>query len=126
MKRVPDLAMLTAGTPCPECGLNTLEFTLRCDLEYHGCIYTAHCRSCRLDLEIVASDGEPDPSHLSEAIEPCEECGGREWRASLHCEVATRTCIYRLECAGCHRDSRTNPPDDSSGGRDAGGRQLGA
>lgn len=101
MDRATDFAQLAAGTPCPDCGVNALEFVLRCDLEYHACLYTAHCRSCGMSFEIVTGTGEPDPLQLAAAVDPCEKCGSRERLASLHCEVATRTCVYTLRCPDC-------------------------
>ena len=101
MDRLTYLTSLTRQTPCPECGRKRLEFLLRCDLEYGACLTTAHCRECDMSFEIVATPGNPDPAALKGAVDPCPRCDGRERRASLHCELETRACVYTLECATC-------------------------
>ncbi|MGH7162608.1 MAG: hypothetical protein ACREID_03915 [Planctomycetota bacterium] len=101
MDRVTLLTSLTRQTACPDCGAKRLEFLLRCDLEYGGCLYTAHCRACGMNFEIAAGSGEPAAEDLRGVAAPCPQCGETDRTATLHCELETRACVYTLACARC-------------------------
>jgi len=98
-----NLSVLAARTPCPSCLDRTLEFVLHCDLAYGSCLYTARCGACGRSFEIVVGEEEPDGDSLREVVAPCPGCGARERRASLHCELRARSCVYKLCCASCGR-----------------------
>jgi len=101
MDRIGDLTMLASKTPCPDCGRLKLDFSLRCDLSYGACLYSASCPACGAAFEIVTADAAPDDATLADRVAPCEKCGGTMRTASLHCEISTRSCVYTLECASC-------------------------
>jgi hypothetical protein len=101
MDRIGDLTTLARKTPCPGCGNPKLDFTLRCDLSYGGCLYTANCTSCGASLEIVTSESVPDGKVLTNAVAPCAKCGDTSRIATLQCEISSRSCVYTLECATC-------------------------
>ncbi len=99
------LKTLARETPCPGCGAQRLEFLLRCDLDYGACLYTAHCRACEKTFEIVAGGARrPSEEILSEAVEPCAQCGSTERVMHMHCELETRSCVLTLECPACGTD----------------------
>ena len=101
MDRIGDLTTLARKTPCPECGDLNLDFSLRCDLSYGACLYSAKCSSCGAILEIVTAEATPEDSTLIGSVAPCKKCGGTTRKASLHCEISSRSCVYKLECATC-------------------------
>jgi transcription elongation factor Elf1 len=103
MDRIGDLTTLARKTPCPECGNPNLDFTLRCDLSYGACLYSANCTSCGASLEIVTGESAPDGKVLTDSVAPCPKCGDTSRIATLHCEISSRSCVYTLECATCTR-----------------------
>jgi hypothetical protein len=101
MSRIRDIATLASKTPCPGCGSLKLDFALRCDLNFGACLYSANCASCGATFEIVTAEAAPDEAALTRTVLPCAKCGGTLRTASLHCEIASRSCVYTLECATC-------------------------
>jgi hypothetical protein len=99
--RIGDLTTLARRTPCPNCGTSKLDFTLRCDLSYGACLYSASCESCGAHFEIITAESAPDVAELTDTVAPCGTCGGTMRTASLHCEISSRSCVYRLECSTC-------------------------
>jgi transcription elongation factor Elf1 len=95
------LAELAQKTPCPSCGQRRLEVLLRCDLQFGAYVCTAHCRACNGAFEIATGAVAPTAAMLEEAVDPCPRCGGRQRRATLHCEIEPHVCAYTLECVSC-------------------------
>lgn len=101
MDRATLLAALTRKMPCPSCGRQRLEILLRCDLQFGAYVCTAHCRACNGAFEIATGAVPPTAAMLEEAVDPCRRCGGRQRRATLHCEIGPNASAYMLECITC-------------------------
>ncbi len=100
-----DLSAAASRAVCPYCEHHGLEFTLRCDLGYGPCLFTARCDQCSASLEIVVSESELDPAALSSSVGPCSGCGDARRVATLSCSEKTQACVYHVECRACGRKS---------------------
>ncbi len=95
---------LAARTECPACGGPSMEFLLRCDLSYGGCLNTTHCTRCGMSFEIeVASEVAPD--HSSRDGSNCLCHGSADCAPSLTCDLGTRVCTYVDHCSQCGSDA---------------------
>lgn len=103
--RSTDLSAAASRAACPYCTHRGLDFTLRCDLGYGPCLFTARCGQCDASLEIVVSESELDPAGLSSTVGPCPECGDARRIATLSCSERTQACVYHVECRTCGEKS---------------------
>ncbi|MCI0587067.1 MAG: hypothetical protein L0323_09535 [Planctomycetes bacterium] len=97
-----EVAALLRETACPACGLEDLEFVLRCDLGFGACLWTARCTTFGMLFEMVSAD-EALPEEFSGPRESgaCPGCGGTAFEPRIVCRLATRQCVYLLECVNC-------------------------
>lgn len=90
---------------CPHCQKSRFDLTLRCDLSYKECLYTATCLACGSTFTISAETNNlpktsPDIKK-THSEQHCCSCGQVGVELIFRCDLNQRACFYVTACRHC-------------------------
>lgn len=100
---VTDAQRRVPKTACPVCQEPRLEFSLRCDMADHECLFLARCAHCNTTFDL---DPDSFPPNLTEdSLEGgnivCPDCEGHMAMVTISCSTSSYRCQYALKCPTC-------------------------
>jgi hypothetical protein len=102
---ISDIQARLAGLACPFCGRGKLDLHLRCDVHADGCLFIAHCDSCRMqytvDLDTAPSCDAQGQRQERITTVSCPCCGRQDCAVAFQCTVPSRRCGYKVQCRVC-------------------------
>lgn len=105
MDALTELQKELNSVECPQCQKSRFDLTLRCELAYKECLYTARCLNCGYTFNVSTETRdlrkkEPDiEKKLSELH--CPACGKVGARLKFRCDLNQRSCLYVAACNHC-------------------------
>ena len=105
MDRLVDTERLLPRMACPECGTaGSLQAVVRCDLAHGECLHAVRCQHCGIVFELSTETVSPrlfQPGlHAWLSALVCPTCNAVGAKVVFRCDVRSRSCFYRVRCAG--------------------------